>query len=68
MFFQVKFMDKSMDIVLGIVDNTASVAFVCHLAMNSGEPGQARKGAAVVVISCAGNGWRKPLFLSLSKK
>ena len=36
------------------IDNTASVTPVCHLAMNSGELGQARKGAAAADDSCAG--------------
>ncbi len=42
-----------------IRDNTVSVTSVCHLAMNSGGLGQARKGAATAVISCAGTGWRR---------
>ena len=44
------------------IDNTASVTPVCHLAMNGGELGQARKGAAAAVISCAGTGWRESLY------
>jgi len=48
------------------VDNTPSVTLVCHPAMVSSEPGQARKGAAVVVIPCVGAGWRESLSLRLS--
>ncbi len=38
------------------IDNTASVTSVCHLAINSGGPGQARKGAAAAVILCVRTG------------
>jgi len=38
------------------IDNTASVTSVCHLAINSSELGQARKGAAAAVILCVRNG------------
>ncbi len=48
------------------VDNTPSVTLVCHPAMVSSEPGQARKGAAVVVIPCAGIGWRESHSFNLS--
>jgi len=40
----------------GFIDNTASVTPVCHLTINSSEPGQARKGAAAAVILCVGTG------------
>lgn len=46
------------------VDNTPSVTLVCRLAMVSSEPGQARKGAAVVVTPCAGIGWRESHLLA----
>ncbi len=48
------------------VDNTPPVTLVCRLAMVSNKPGQAWKGAAVVVTPCAGIGWRESHLLSLS--
>ncbi len=45
------------------IDNTASVTPVCHLAINSGGLGQARKGAAAAVILCAGTGWQGSLSM-----
>ncbi len=50
-----------VDKAIQFIDNTASVTSVCHLATNSGEPGQARKGAAAAMILCARTGWRESL-------
>jgi len=41
------------------IDNTALVTPVCHLAINSSELGQARKGATAAVILCARTGWQE---------
>lgn len=49
-------MIMKLDKAINFIDNTASVALVCHLAMNSGELGQARKGAAAAMILCARTG------------
>ncbi len=46
----------TMDNLIQFIDNTASVTLVCHLAINSSEPGQARKGAAAAVILCVRTG------------
>ena len=46
----------AMDNLKQLIDNTRSATLIGRLAMNSGEPGQARKGAAIAVISCAGKG------------
>lgn len=43
------------------IDNTASVTSVCHLAINSGELGQAWKGAAAAMKLCVRTGWRESL-------
>lgn len=51
-----------MDFELCFGDNTAPVTSVCHLAMNSGGLGQARKGAATAVMSCVRTGWRESHF------
>jgi len=45
-----------MDNLMQLLDNTRSATLIGHRAMNSSEPGQARKGAAIAVISCAGKG------------